>query len=107
MPAAPSYAASKAAVNKVTQLLAAYLVKDAINVNAIAPAVFPSKMTFDYSLATEEIAEMTDAAHPVGRVGNETDMGGMAVFLATKASAFVTGSIINLDGGAASVRSRL
>lgn len=104
---APSYAASKAAVNKVTQLLAGYLVELAICVNAIAPAVFPSKMTFDYQLRDSATAEIADEMHPVGRVGNETDMAGLALFLSSKASAFVTGSVINLDGGFVGIRSRL
>ena len=56
---APSYAASKAAANKVTQVLASYLVQDNINVNCIAPAVFPSKMTYQYQLKTEELADVS------------------------------------------------
>lgn len=92
---------------QVTQLLAAYLINDGVCVNGIAPAVFPSKMTFDYQLKTDDSAEMANQAHPVGRVGNESDMAGLALFLSSKASAFITGSIIKLDGGMVSVRSRL
>ena len=61
---APSYAASKAAANKVTQILAAYLVKEHINVNCIAPAVFPSDMTYKYQLKNKNLATMTDKMHP-------------------------------------------
>jgi NAD(P)-dependent dehydrogenase (short-subunit alcohol dehydrogenase family) len=61
-------------------------VKDAINVNCIAPAVFPSKMTLDFQLKTDELAEFTANVHPVGRVGNETDMAGALLFLSSKAS---------------------
>jgi len=104
---APSYAASKAAANKVTQILASYLVKDHINVNCIAPAVFPSKMTFQYQLKTDELADFSASMHPVGRVGNETDMGGLLLFLSSRASAFVTGSIIRLDGGLTAIRSSM
>jgi NAD(P)-dependent dehydrogenase (short-subunit alcohol dehydrogenase family) len=104
---APSYAASKAAANKVTQILAAYLVKDHINVNCIAPAVFPSDMTYKYQLKSTDLAKMTDKMHPVGRIGNASDMAGLTLFLSTKASAFVTGSIIKLDGGSSSIRASM
>ena len=104
---APSYAASKAAANKVTQILAAYFVADHINVNCIAPAVFPSKMTYSYQLKTEQGMKMTKDSHPVGRYGNEEDIAGLTLFLSSKASAFVTGSIIKLDGGMSAIRSRL
>eukprot|EP00732_Lithocolla_globosa_P006103 Lithocolla_globosa_v1_NODE_6844_length_1028_cov_17.869476.p1 type:complete len:287 gc:universal NODE_6844_length_1028_cov_17.869476:956-96(-) len=103
---APSYAASKAAANKVTQSLAAYLVEDHINVNCIAPAVFPSKMTYNYQLKSDDLAKLTESGHPVGRYGNESDMAGLTIFLSTKASAFVTGSIIKLDGGTTAIRGR-
>eukprot|EP00940_MAST-03C_sp_MAST-3C-sp2_P002691 g2691.t1 len=104
---APSYAASKAACNKVTQYLAAYLKDDGICVNAIAPAVFPSKMTYDYQLSDASRAEFTNQMHPVGRIGNEIDMAGTVLFLASKASAFITGSVINLDGGSVAIRASL
>lgn len=104
---APSYAASKAACNKVTQILAAYLKDDFICVNAIAPAVFPSKMTFDYQLRDEALFEATNRSHPLGRIGNARDMAGTSIFLASKASAFMTGSVVYLDGGTTAVRSSL
>ena len=104
---APSYAASKAAVNRLTQSLAAYLVEDSINVNCIAPAVFPSKMTYAYHLRTEAGAAASHASHPVGRFGNAHDIAGLTLFLSSKASAFVTGSIIKLDGGMSAIRTRL
>ena len=102
-----SYAASKAATNKVTQSLAAVLLRDHIVVNCIAPAVFESKMTFDYQLKSDDLARFTEQAHPVGRYGNESDMGALALFLGSRASAFMTGSIIALDGGLLSVQSRM
>jgi NAD(P)-dependent dehydrogenase (short-subunit alcohol dehydrogenase family) len=104
---APSYGASKAAANKVTQSLAAYLVDDHINVNCIAPAVFESKMTYNYQLKTEEGQELSKKSHPVGRFGSESDMAGLTIFLSTKASAFVTGSIIRLDGGMSAIRHKM
>ena len=50
---------------------------------------------------------MTNSMHPVGRVGNEADMAGLALFLGSRASAFMTGAIIPLDGGLLSVRSAM
>lgn len=55
-------------------MLAAVLVDDHINVNCIAPAAFPSKMTYDYMLSSEKGRELTAQSHPVGRIGNEEDM---------------------------------
>ena len=104
---APSYAASKAAANRITQSLAAYLVDEAINVNGIAPAVFPSKMTYSYQLRTEAGAAASRESHPVGRFGNAQDIAGLTLFLSSKASAFVTGSIIKLDGGMSAIRTRM
>lgn len=99
----PSYVASKAAVNQLTKYFANKLVSSSVNVNCIAPAVFPSNMTKNYSLS-DAMAETTAAMHPVGRVGSTEDMAGLALFLGTKASAFVTGSTIHLDGGVVDVR---
>jgi len=96
---APSYTASKAAAAQVTRWLAAKFCRDGINVNCIQPAVFPSKMTFDYQLSSDQGTEMTKMTHPVGRYGNENDMVGLAIFLSSRASAFVTGSAICCDGG--------
>lgn len=104
---APSYAASKAAVNRLTQSLAAYLVEDAITVNCIAPAVFPSKMTYSYQLRTDAGKAASKMSHPVGRYGNAQDIAGLTLFLSSKASAFVTGSVIKLDGGMSSIRASL
>jgi len=104
---APSYSASKAACNKLTRTLAGFLNKYNICVNAVAPAVFPSRMTHDHMLADEDRKAVTRSIHPVGRVGNELDMAGAALFLASKASAFVTGTVLNLDGGSVAIRSGL
>ena len=104
---APSYAASKSATNKLTQSLAAYLVEDNINVNCIAPAVFPSKMTYSYQLRTEEGDTASKKSHPVGRYGNANDVAGLTLYLSSRASAFVTGAIIKLDGGMSAIRTRL
>ncbi|KAI9462771.1 rhamnolipids biosynthesis 3-oxoacyl-reductase [Lactarius psammicola] len=93
-----SYNTSKAAVNHLTSQLAVTLGPQFITVNAICPGLFPSKMTaFGIKNAggTERLAE----GHPWGRVGEPTDMAGVALFLASTAAAYVTGAHLILDGG--------
>ncbi len=91
-----SYAASKAAVHHLTRHLGADLAGQYINVNGIAPGFFPSKMT-DFLM--EDEAKMV-AEIPRGRVGNAEDAAGTAIYLCSKASAWVVGHILALDGGA-------
>jgi NAD(P)-dependent dehydrogenase (short-subunit alcohol dehydrogenase family) len=96
----PSYVTSKAAVAHLTRVLAAQTAPAAlVTVNCIQPGVFPSKMSNDYFLKDPESAKAASAAHPVGRIGTEEDMGGLALFLSSKASAFLTGQVISTDGG--------
>ncbi|GAB3095715.1 glucose 1-dehydrogenase [Aestuariicella hydrocarbonica] len=91
-----SYSASKAAVMHLTKHLAADLAKDNINVNAIAPGLFPSKMTaFALSGHEEEVGETI----PRGRIGSPEDAAGTAIYLCARASAWVTGHTVVLDGG--------
>merc|ERR1719222_1397650 len=71
---APSYHASKAAASQVTRWLAARFCRDGIVANCIEPAVFPSKMTYDYQLKSEKGDEASKRSHSVGRYGNESDM---------------------------------
>ncbi|KIP10796.1 hypothetical protein PHLGIDRAFT_18207 [Phlebiopsis gigantea 11061_1 CR5-6] len=92
-----SYNTSKAAVNHLTSLLASTLAPRKISVNAVMPGVFPSKMTaFGY----KSQGEAMDRAQPMGRTGRPRDMAGIALFLASPASAHITGVHIPLDGGA-------
>jgi NAD(P)-dependent dehydrogenase (short-subunit alcohol dehydrogenase family) len=90
-----SYAASKAAVIHLTKMMAKYLAAKKIAVNAIAPGFFPSKMTKD--LPMEKIAATT----PMRRVGKPEDIAGLAIYLGSKASAFLCGAVIPIDGGRA------
>ncbi|KAF8825458.1 hypothetical protein F5879DRAFT_958109 [Lentinula edodes] len=93
-----SYQPSKAAVNHLTSQLALKLAPRHVTVNAILPGVFPSKMTA-FGLQTSGAAAFI-ANQPTGRYGATEDMAGMALFLASPASAHVTGAHIILDGGA-------
>ena len=88
-----SYGPSKAAVKQLGKELAKDLVTDHILVNTIGPAVFESNMTKAFDL------KQMAALHPVGRIGQPTDIAGLAIFLCSKASSFITGTYIPLDGG--------
>jgi NAD(P)-dependent dehydrogenase (short-subunit alcohol dehydrogenase family) len=91
-----SYSASKAGLHLLTKMLARDLGPRAITVNAIAPGPFESKM-MEATLEAmgDEIAKMS----PLGRIGRDDDMAGTAVYLASRAGAYVTGAVIPVDGG--------
>jgi len=91
-----SYAASKAAVIHLTKVLARRLGQDNINVNAIAPGLFPSKMT---KFILDNFEEQLLAEIPQGRPGNPGDMAGTAIYLASAASNYMTGQTLVIDGG--------
>ena len=91
-----SYPASKAAVPQLTRVLANRLAHRNININAIAPGPFQSNMM---AHTLEEYGEQIKSSVPRGRIGIPEDMAGTAIFLCSKASAYITGSIIPVDGG--------
>ncbi len=96
-----SYSASKAGLHQLTRVLARELGPRHITVNAVAPGPFESKMMAATLAARgEEIA----AASPLGRIGRPDDMAGVAVFLSGRGSAYVTGTVIPVDGGIATTR---
>ncbi len=91
-----SYAASKAAIHQLTRVLARELGPSYVTVNAVAPGPFESKMmAATLAAAGDQIAAMA----PLGRIGRPDDMAGIAVFLASRAGAYVTGAVIPVDGG--------
>jgi NAD(P)-dependent dehydrogenase (short-subunit alcohol dehydrogenase family) len=95
-----SYSASKAAVHHLTQHLARNLAPD-ITVNAIAPGPFESKMmAATLAAAGDQIA----ASAPMKRIGRPDDMAGVAIYLASRASSYVTGATIPVDGGIATCK---
>ncbi|GGI92883.1 gluconate 5-dehydrogenase [Polymorphobacter multimanifer] len=91
-----SYAASKAGVLHLTRMMAKYLAKDGIAVNAIAPGFFPSKMTAGVA---EMVGDAIIEATPLKRWGTPEDMAGVALFLGSRASGFLCGSTVTVDGG--------
>jgi gluconate 5-dehydrogenase len=95
-PATLAYNTTKGGVVNFTRALAVEWAQHNINVNAIAPGLFPTKMTKGL------IEMMGDAAPnkaPLKRMGGPEDLKGVAVLLASDASAFITGQIIAVDGG--------
>jgi NAD(P)-dependent dehydrogenase (short-subunit alcohol dehydrogenase family) len=93
-----AYSASKAAVHHLTRTLAKQLASDNITVNAVAPGPFQSKMMKE---TLERFGDMIVAQVPRGRIGEPEDMAGVAIFLASRAGAYITGAVIPVDGGMA------
>jgi NAD(P)-dependent dehydrogenase (short-subunit alcohol dehydrogenase family) len=93
-----SYQASKGAIHWLTKSLAKKLAADNITVNAIAPGFFESDMTV---IADDTMRKMVEAAVPRGRTGTPEDVAGAAIYLASRAGAYVTGSVIPVEGGLA------
>ncbi len=94
----PSYTASKSGVAGLTKLMANEWAKDQINVNAIAPGYFATANTEQLRADPVRSAEILGRI-PAGRWGDPSDLGGAAVFLAARASDYVSGAILNVDGG--------
>ena len=95
-----SYSASKAAVHHLTRHLAKALAPT-VTVNAIAPGPFESKMM---AATLEAFGEQIAASNPLKRIGRPDDMAGTAIFLASRAGAYLTGAVIPVDGGLATTR---
>jgi NAD(P)-dependent dehydrogenase (short-subunit alcohol dehydrogenase family) len=94
-----SYSSSKAAVHQLTRHLARFLAPS-ITVNAVAPGPFESKMM---AATLDAFGEQIAAGAPLKRIGRPDDMAGVAIFLASRAGAYLTGAIIPVDGGIATV----
>lgn len=91
-----SYSASKAGATHLTRVLAKRLAGENINVNAVAPGPFESKMM---EQTLKAFGDHIKASNPRGRIGEPEDMAGVAIYLASRASAYVTGACIPVDGG--------
>src|SRR5215475_6260479 len=100
VPALPtySYSASKAGLHQMTRVLAKELGPRHITVNAVAPGPFESKMM---AATLKTFGDAIAQAAPLRRIGRPDDMAGAAVFLSSRAGAYVTGAVLPVDGGIA------
>ena len=94
-----AYSASKAAVHQLTRHLAKRLAPN-VTVNAIAPGPFESKMMH---ATLEAFGDAIAASAPMKRIGRPSDMAGAAIFLASPAASYITGVVLPVDGGIATL----
>lgn len=93
-----SYAASKGGLVNLTRELAAQWALKGVRVNALAPGWFASEMTAEM-FASSSGQRFIERNTPMGRAGNADELDGALLFLASKASSFVTGQVLCVDGG--------
>ncbi|MEU8180883.1 glucose 1-dehydrogenase [Micromonospora sp. NPDC049044] len=93
-----AYSATKSAVHMLTRSLAHQLAAEQITVNAIAPGPFESKM-MAFALDDPASRAAIEQQVPLGRIGRPEDMAGTAIYLSSRAGAYLTGAVIPVDGG--------
>jgi 2-deoxy-D-gluconate 3-dehydrogenase len=98
-PLGAPYAASKGGIVQLTRSLAASWAKENIQVNAVLPGWIDTALTRQARIDIPELDARVHARTPAGRWGAPDDHKGVAVFLASAASDFVTGASIPVDGG--------
>jgi NAD(P)-dependent dehydrogenase (short-subunit alcohol dehydrogenase family) len=91
-----AYSSSKAAVLHLTRVLSRKLARQHVTVNAVAPGPFQSRMMRE---TLERFGEGIAQQNPLGRIGRPEDMAGVAIYLASRAGAYLTGVTIPIDGG--------
>jgi NAD(P)-dependent dehydrogenase (short-subunit alcohol dehydrogenase family) len=99
IPRRPVYSAFKGAVTQFTKSLAVELGNDGVRVNAIAPDLTETIQVPYSRWVPEEQEPLIPTWVPVGRFGQPDDIAGVALFLASDLSAFVTGTTVHADGG--------
>ena len=98
-PYAPAYAASKGGVVQLTKSMATAWAADNIQVNAILPGWIDTELTQAARRQVDGLNERVLARTPAGRWGKPDDLAGVAVFLCSAASDFITGATLAVDGG--------
>ena len=93
-----AYCASKAGIASFTKVLAIELARTGVNVNAIAPGVFPTSLNAQLVRGTPRGEDLL-LRTPMRRFGEARELAGAAIFLASEASSFVTGLVLAVDGG--------
>lgn len=93
------YASTKGSIDQMTKYMAKDLAKKGITVNAVAPG--PTGTDLFYKDKTLEMVKQVTAGNPFGRIGTPEEIAAVAVFLASKESAWVTGQVIRVNGGTA------
>ncbi len=99
LPFAPAYCATKGGVVQLTRSLATAWAKDNIQVNCVLPGWIDTNLTRQARAQVEGLHESILNRTPAGRWGDPQDFGGIAVFLSSRASDFITGTAIPVDGG--------
>ncbi|OZJ05696.1 hypothetical protein BZG36_01416 [Bifiguratus adelaidae] len=94
----PAYNTSKAAANHLVKILGSNLVSHKVNIVGLAPGVFPSEMS-NPMIADKAVHDKVTSSIPMGRLGDELDMGGTVVWLLSRAGAYIHGSVVVIDGG--------
>ena len=97
-PMGASYGASKGGIAQLTRAQAEAFSRHGVNVNAIAPGFFATELTAPVVADRERWQKMADSTF-IGRNGELHDLRGTAVFLASRASDYVTGQTLFVDGG--------
>jgi len=97
-----SYVAAKAGLGQLTAQMARDLIDDHINVNAIAPGPFKSKMTAPL-YATDEMEAQVRESFPMKRWGSMEDASGLTIFLSSRAGSYLTGVTLPCDGGSTTI----
>ena len=98
-PLGSAYSASKGGVVQLTKSLANAWAKDNIQVNAVLPGYIDTTLTRQARIDIPELQARVEERTPVGRWGEPDDLGGIAVFLSSNGSNYVSGTAIPVDGG--------
>jgi glucose 1-dehydrogenase len=99
IPSIPAYVASKGGVNQLTKVMALSLIDHGIRVNAIGPGTIATDLAKASVLGSEEARRRVMSRTPMRRLGEPSEIGAVAVFLASEDSSYITGSTIYPDGG--------